>query len=96
MEVTTDTRATGRVGWHPGPMRYSEFRELVVDVFGPALGPALVADQVLGPLDDRTAAQALDAGEDPRRVWRALCDAMDVPEADRLGPRERAPRRGGR
>lgn len=67
-------------------MRYSEFRELVRDVLGPQLGPSLVRDQVLGVLDDRTAQQALDDGVDPRTVWRALCDAMGVPEAQRLGP----------
>ncbi|NTW40994.1 MAG: DUF3046 domain-containing protein [Cellulomonadaceae bacterium] len=73
-------------------MRYSEFRVLVAEVFGD-LGPSLVADQALGPLGDRTAAQALGDGEDPRAVWRALCDAMQVPEADRLGPNVRRLRR---
>ncbi|HWS57944.1 MAG TPA: DUF3046 domain-containing protein [Actinotalea sp.] len=66
-------------------MRYSEFWELVTEVFGAPVGRALVADQVLGALGDRTAAQALAAGEDPRAVWRALCDAMQVPAGDRLG-----------
>jgi len=27
----------------------------------------------------------LDAGESPREVWLALCDAMDVPEERRHG-----------
>lgn len=70
-------------------MRYSEFWELVTDVFGEALGRTLVADQVLGAVGDRTAAQALAAGEEPRAVWQALCEAMAVPTADRLGPVER-------
>ncbi|MDT0165565.1 DUF3046 domain-containing protein [Actinotalea sp. AC32] len=66
-------------------MRYSEFRELVREVLGPQVGPALVRDQVLGALGDRTAQEALDQGVDPRVVWRALCDAMGVPEHERLG-----------
>ncbi|EYR63352.1 hypothetical protein N866_01255 [Actinotalea ferrariae CF5-4] len=65
-------------------MRYSEFRDLVDDVLGP-VGPTLVRDQVLGPLGERTAQEALDDGVEPRAVWRALCDAMDVPEALRWG-----------
>ena len=67
-------------------MRYSEFWDAVVDVFGDRMGRVLVADQVLGGLADRTAAQALEAGEDPRTVWWALCDAMEIPLARRWGP----------
>lgn len=77
-------------------MRYSEFWELVDEVFGP-LGRTLVADQVLTPLDDRTGRQALADGVEPREVWRALCDAMQVPAADRWGtdrPRPRGSRAG--
>ncbi len=73
-------------------MRYSEFWELVDDVFGPQ-GRTLARDLVVGALDDRTAVAALDAGEDPAVVWRALCDAQDVPVALRWGhprPRRRA------
>ena len=65
-------------------MRYSELWDLVDDVFGP-LGRTLVRDQVIGGLGDRTCAQALDAGEEPVVVWRALCDAMEVPAALRWG-----------
>lgn len=71
-------------------MRYSEFWELVTDVFGP-IGRTLVADQVLTVLDDRTGAQALDDGVEPREVWWALCDAMEVPAADRWGSDRRRP-----
>ena len=71
-------------------MRYSEFWELVEEVFGP-IGRTLTTDQVLGVLGDRTSVQALEEGEDPRRVWRALCDAMEVPESERLGPAVRRP-----
>jgi len=77
--------------WQADPVRYSEFWELVDDVFG-RLGRTLARDQVVGALDDRTAVQALDAGEDPAAVWRALCDAMEVPTAQRWG-RDRPRRR---
>ncbi|MCV2393468.1 DUF3046 domain-containing protein [Actinotalea sp. M2MS4P-6] len=67
-------------------MKYSEFWDAVVDLFGDRMGRVLVDEQVLSGLDDRTAAQALEAGEEPRAVLWALCDAMDVPEARRWGP----------
>lgn len=72
-------------------MRYSEFWELVDDVFGP-LGRTVARDQVVGGLGDRTAEQALGSGEEPVVVWRALCDAMEVPVALRWG-RDRQSRR---
>ncbi|MFC3690162.1 DUF3046 domain-containing protein [Aquipuribacter hungaricus] len=65
-------------------MRTSEFRTLAHEEFGRALADTLVADLVLAPLD-ATAAQALEAGTDPRTVWTALCEAMDVPPERRLG-----------
>ncbi|MCA5893193.1 DUF3046 domain-containing protein [Isoptericola sp. NEAU-Y5] len=66
-------------------MRYREFDELVDEVFGPAYGRALVREQVLPRLDNRTPAEALEAGLEPRDVWHALCDALDVPDALRWG-----------
>lgn len=66
-------------------MRYREFSDLVDEVFGEALGRAYVREQVLSALGDRTAAEALEDGVEPRVVWHALCDALDVPEARRWG-----------
>jgi hypothetical protein len=74
--------------WQADLVRYSEFRELVDGVFG-RLGRTLAADQVIGALGDRTANQALADGEAPAVVWRALCDAMEVPAAQRWGPEPR-------
>lgn len=37
-------------------------------------------------LGGRTAAEAMQAGVDPRHAWRALCNELDVPEDRRLGP----------
>jgi len=66
-------------------VRYSDFSRLVDEVFGSAYGRVLVREQVLPRLEDRTPEQALAAGAEPRDVWHALCDALDVPDARRWG-----------
>ncbi|PPK98472.1 Protein of unknown function (DUF3046) [Kineococcus xinjiangensis] len=73
-------------------MRLSDFWRLVDEEFGPAYGRSLTVDQVLFALGDRTPAQALSDGLEPRDVWFALCEAMDVPAERRWG-RERPKRR---
>jgi hypothetical protein len=40
-------------------------------------------DQVLGSLGGRTVHEALEAGEDPKIVWRAVCDALELPARER-------------
>lgn len=71
-------------------MRVSEFWTLVTDEFGDAYGRSLAADQHLMAIGDRTAREALDAGVEPKQIWTALCDAMDVPPERRLGIDRRA------
>lgn len=72
-------------------VRHSEFWILVDDEFGSAHGRTLVRDHVLRTLGFRTAEAALAAGTDPRDVWFALCDDLDVPDERRWGrdPRHR-------
>ena len=60
-------------------MRLTEFQELVQAQFGPVRGASMVVDHVLSRLGGRTAAQAIEAGVEPRDVWRALCADFDVP-----------------
>ena len=48
--------------------------------FGDAYAESVAKDQVLAPLGGRTVDQALADGEDAMTVWRAVCDAFDVPE----------------
>ncbi|MDX1890601.1 DUF3046 domain-containing protein [Mycolicibacterium sp. 050158] len=60
-------------------MRLTEFRELVDGQFGEVRGASLLVDHVLTSLGGRTPAQAIEAGIDPREVWRALCSDFDVP-----------------
>lgn len=69
----------------------SEFWTLLDGEFGPGRGRALVRDHVVGALGHRTPQQALDAGEDPRTVWFALCDDLDVPAERRWGPQDDRP-----
>jgi hypothetical protein len=76
-------------------MRMSEFWTLVDEEFGAGPGRTLVADHVIGALAHRTAEQALEAGEDPRSVWFALCDDLQIPQERRWG-REEPRRRAGR
>ncbi|WP_159499966.1 DUF3046 domain-containing protein [Microbacterium sp. 18062] len=73
-------------------MRRSEFDRAVRDEFG-ARGPSLVSDLVLSAVGDRTATEALAAGEPPRAVWLALCAETDVPLARRHGAGRLEPRR---
>ncbi|MGW4533397.1 DUF3046 domain-containing protein [Nocardia sp. NPDC004340] len=61
-------------------MRLTEFQELMHTEFGTARADALLADHVL-PSMGRTGAQAIEAGIDPRDVWRALCAEFDVPKS---------------
>ena len=100
MARTTDIRrgtcANGATTpWHPGGVRYREFWDLVDDVFGRAYGRSIAGDQVLEELGGRTAARSIEDGVEPRLVWHALCDAMQVPDAERWGsdPHRQAPPR---
>jgi hypothetical protein len=60
-------------------VRLTEFHELVEAQFGSVRGASLLVDHVLTKLGGRTAAQAIEAGFEPRDVWRALCADFDVP-----------------
>lgn len=40
-------------------------------------------DQTLRDLDGRTVDQALDAGEPPKVVWRAVWSALELPASER-------------
>ncbi|MGH3565980.1 MAG: DUF3046 domain-containing protein [Pseudonocardia sp.] len=60
-------------------MRLTQFRALMEDEFGPVRAASLVRDHVFAELGGRTIEVALEVGVDPREVWRAVCDAYDVP-----------------
>ncbi|WP_219414543.1 DUF3046 domain-containing protein [Pseudonocardia nigra] len=64
-------------------MRFTQFRELMDGEFGAARAAAVSHDHVFSELGGRTVEQALADGIDPREVWKAVCDAYDVPPARR-------------
>lgn len=64
-------------------VRLTYFRELMEGEFGSARAAAVSHDHVFADLGGRTVEQALEAGIDPREVWKAVCDAYDVPRARR-------------
>lgn len=66
-------------------VRLSEFWRLMDDEFGAGYSRVLAEDLVLGNLDGKTAAVALRNGEDPKKVWFAICDVQDVPAERRWG-----------
>ncbi|GAA1400108.1 DUF3046 domain-containing protein [Pseudonocardia kongjuensis] len=61
----------------------SHFRELMEGEFGAVRASSLSRDHVFAELDGQTVEQAIESGIDLRRVWRAVCDAYDVPAARR-------------
>lgn len=66
-------------------MRHALYWELMEDEFGRARAASLHTDLALSTLGSRTPAQAFEAGEDPRTVWTAVCDAAGVPPERHLG-----------
>lgn len=48
--------------------------------FGDSYAESVAKDYVLAGLGGRTVDQALAGGEDAKTVWRAVCEAFDVPE----------------
>ncbi len=47
--------------------------------FGPIRAGSLARDHVFAELGGRTVEQAIENGVDPKKVWRAVCEAYDVP-----------------
>ena len=55
--------------------------------FGEVYAESVAKDQVLAALGGRTVSQALADGTDAKIVWRAVCEAFNVPESRRRGRR---------
>ena len=66
-----------------GPVRLTDFWERMRERFGAAYADSVARDQVIGGLGNRTAHEALAAGEDVRAVWLAVCEHFDVPVGER-------------
>ena len=67
-------------------MKLSEFWALMEHEFGAGYAPVLARDLVLGSLNHRPAAEALDAGVNPKTVWFAICEEQEIPQERRWGP----------
>ncbi|MGN2367540.1 DUF3046 domain-containing protein [Actinotignum sp. UMB0459] len=78
------------------PVRESEFWLNIDRAFPHGRGRSAAQDLVLSALGDRSPAQALEAGEDPQRIWDAVCDTMGFPDyyhyLHRLSPEDFAAR----
>jgi hypothetical protein len=61
-------------------VRLTEFWERMRAQFGDSYADSVAKDFVLSGLDGRTVNQALADGVDAKTVWRAVCEAFDVPE----------------
>jgi Protein of unknown function (DUF3046) len=64
-------------------VRLTYFRELMEAEFGAARAASVARDHVFAELGDRTVEEALEAGIEPREVWKVVCNAYDVPPARR-------------
>ncbi|MBB6121960.1 DUF3046 domain-containing protein [Nocardiopsis algeriensis] len=64
-------------------MRLTVFWRNMHDQFGEAYAESLAKDYVLEGLGSRTVDQALADGVAAKEVWRAVCDAFDLPAAAR-------------
>ncbi len=60
-------------------MRLTDFWTRMERRFGETYARSYAADQVLAQLGGRTVLQALEHGEGPKDVWRAVCDAAQQP-----------------
>jgi hypothetical protein len=66
-----------------GDVRITEFWRRMEARYGAAYARSYAADQVLSTLGSRTVERALADGDDVKSVWRAVCEAEDVPVAER-------------
>jgi hypothetical protein len=62
-----------------GAVRLTVFWERMRAQFGDTYAESVAKDQVISGLGGRTVNQALADGEDAKVVWRAVCEAFDVP-----------------
>lgn len=64
-------------------MRHTEFWQRMETALGSSYAQSWAEQHVLADLGGRTVSQALDAGEEPKLVWRAVWAALDLPAHDR-------------
>lgn len=60
-------------------MRITVFRTMMAKEFGEIRADMLARDHVFSALGNRTVDEALDAGLSTKEIWRAVCEAFEVP-----------------
>lgn len=60
-------------------MRLTDFWARMTEHFGATYAESFARDHVIEGLGSRTVTQALADGVSVKTVWRAVCDAADVP-----------------
>jgi hypothetical protein len=64
-------------------MRHTEFWARMDAALGASYARVWARQQVLGALDGRTVDEALADGVQPKAVWRAVVEALALPESQR-------------
>ena len=64
-------------------MRHTEFWARMEHALGPAYARSWAQQQVLAELGGRTVTEALDAGQEPKQVWRAVWRVLELPARDK-------------
>jgi len=64
-------------------VRLTVFWDKMRTQFGEAYATSVAKDYVLAGLGSRTVDQALAEGIEPKAVWRAVCEAFEIPERAR-------------
>ncbi|WP_286927975.1 MULTISPECIES: DUF3046 domain-containing protein [Aeromicrobium] len=64
-------------------MRHSEFWQRMEAALGASYAASWARQQAITALDGRTPVEALDAGVDPQRVWRAVHATLELPARER-------------
>lgn len=64
-------------------MRHTEFWARMEQHLGASYARVWASQVVMAELEGRTAQEALDGGESPKRVWRAVWAMLDLPDSER-------------
>jgi hypothetical protein len=64
-------------------VRHTEFWARMDHHLGAAYARVWASQFVMASLGGRTAQEALDAGVEPKQVWRAVCEALELPASER-------------
>jgi hypothetical protein len=64
-------------------VRLTDFWWRMEEQFGAAYARSVARDQVISRLGERSVAEAIEAGEDPKVVWLAVCEHFEIPVGQR-------------